>query len=61
MTKYVVVEDMRFMFNDPDDIEIVEEFDTAEEAYSYLSIKFQYIEWEHQMHRVLYIVEREVE
>lgn len=60
MTKYVVVEDMRFMWDDPNDIEDVAEFDTAEEAEAYIGLRFNFIEWEGQFHQIYWIVEREV-
>lgn len=58
MTKYVVVEDTSFL--PCGGVEDVWEFDTAEEADWYLSTKFCFLEWEHELHRVLYIVKREV-
>lgn len=60
MTKYVVVEDMRFMWDDPNDIEDVAEFDTAEEAEAYIGHVFNFIEWEGQFHQIYWIVKREV-
>ena len=60
MTKYLVVEDMRFMWDDPTDIDVVDEFDTAEEAENYINTRFNLIEWEGQFHRVYWIVKKEV-
>lgn len=62
MTKYLVVEDMRFMWDDPTDIDVVDEFDTAEEAENYINTRFSpnLIEWEGQFHRIYWIVKKEV-
>lgn len=62
MTKYLVVEDMRFMWDDPTDIDVVDEFDTAEEAEHYMNTRFvpNLVEWEGQFHRVYWIVKKEV-
>lgn len=59
MKKYIIIEDTRFL--PCGGIEEVCEFDTPEEAEEYLFTKFWYIEWEHEMHRILFIVEREAD
>ena len=52
--KYVVIEDTSFL---PLGNVIVDSvFDSLDEAEEYLSTQFCYLEWEHHMHKVLYIV-----
>ena len=60
MTKYLVVEDMRFMWDDPTDIDVVDEFDNGEDADEYIRDHFCFVEWEGQFHRVYWIVKKEV-
>ena len=56
MNKFIVVEDTSFL--PLGGIDEVCEFDTLDEAEEYLSTKFCYLEWEHEFHRVLYIIEK---
>ena len=60
MTKYLVVEDMRFMFEDTGAIEVAAEFDTPDEADEYISSHFNLVEWEGQIHRVYWVIKKEV-
>ena len=52
--KYAVIEDTSFL--PLGEIVVDSVFDSLDEAESYLSTKFCYLEWEHVMHRVLYMI-----
>lgn len=52
--KYAVIEDTSFL--PLGEIVVDSVFDSLDEAEQYLSTQFYYLEWEHHMYRVLYIV-----
>lgn len=57
--KYIVIEDTSFL--PLGEIVVDSVFDSLDEAEQYLSTQFCWLEWEHVMHRVLYIVKLDEE